>query len=73
MRRSAGQSGPQPLPQSLVAELIEAGISPSTVLAMEGWKAQEVVELLRSSRRRETARWGGGPGESPAAPLGVPQ
>jgi len=33
-----------------VAELVRAGLSPSTVLAMEAWKAQEVLELLRDSR-----------------------
>jgi hypothetical protein len=69
MRRTAGLPGSQPLPEALVSELIAAGISRSTALAMERWKAQEVLELLRFARARESQRWGGGGGEAPAAPL----
>ena len=32
----------------MVAELIKAGLSVSTALAMEAWKAQEVLDLLRA-------------------------
>jgi hypothetical protein len=31
----------------VVAELIRAGVSPETAMAMERWKADEVLELLR--------------------------
>ena len=37
----------QPPPQAVVAELMRAGVSQETALAMERWKAQEVLELLR--------------------------
>ena len=32
---------------AIVAELVRAGVSEETALAMERWKAQEVLELLR--------------------------
>jgi hypothetical protein len=32
---------------AVVAELIRAGVSPETAMAMERWKADEVLELLR--------------------------
>jgi hypothetical protein len=73
MRRPAGPPGLQPLPEALVAELIEAGISRATVQTMERWKALEVLELLRSTRNRETPRLGVGSGEAPSAPLFAPQ
>ena len=38
----------QPPSQAVVAELVRAGLSPETAMAMERWKAQEVLELLRS-------------------------
>lgn len=47
MRRSAGPSGPRPLPDAVISALLSAGLSRATVLAMEGWKAQEVLDLLR--------------------------
>ncbi|GAC1338922.1 MAG: hypothetical protein NVSMB29_05430 [Candidatus Dormibacteria bacterium] len=37
----------QPPPPNVVAELIRAGVSMTTALAMERWKAQEVLDLLR--------------------------
>jgi hypothetical protein len=37
----------QPPPAPLVAELIRAGVSQTTAMAMERWKAQEVLDLLR--------------------------
>jgi hypothetical protein len=36
----------QPPPSPLVTALVRAGISFSTAMAMERWKAQEVLELL---------------------------
>ena len=39
----------QPPPPPLVAALVRAGLSHSTVLAMESWKAREVLDLLRLS------------------------
>ena len=37
----------RPLPDDVVRSLVSAGLSSSTVQAMEGWKAREVLELLR--------------------------
>jgi hypothetical protein len=37
----------QPPTAAVVAELIRAGVSPETAMAMERWKADEVLELLR--------------------------
>ena len=37
----------QPPSQAVVAELVRAGVSHETAMAMERWKAQEVLELLR--------------------------
>ncbi|MFN2451420.1 MAG: hypothetical protein ABR541_03615 [Candidatus Dormibacteria bacterium] len=37
----------QPPAPAVVAELIRAGVSMTTALAMERWKAQEVLDLLR--------------------------
>jgi len=31
----------------VIAELVRAGVSHETAMAMERWKAQEVLELLR--------------------------
>jgi hypothetical protein len=36
-----------------VTALVSAGISWSTAMAMERWKAQEVLDLLRGSSRRD--------------------
>jgi len=36
-----------PPPPNVVAELIRAGVSMTTAMAMERWKAQEVLDLLR--------------------------
>jgi hypothetical protein len=38
----------QPPPPTIVEALIRAGISAQTVAAMEGWKAREVLDLLRA-------------------------
>lgn len=37
----------QPPSAAIVAELVRAGVSLETALAMERWKAEEVLELLR--------------------------
>jgi hypothetical protein len=37
----------KPPSAAIVAELIRAGVSPETAEAMERWKAEEVLELLR--------------------------
>jgi hypothetical protein len=37
----------QPPSAAVVAELVRAGVSEETALAMERWKAEEVLELLR--------------------------
>jgi hypothetical protein len=36
----------QPPPQPVISELMRAGLSLSTAMAMEPWKAREVLELL---------------------------
>jgi len=36
----------RPPPAALVTALVRAGVSWSTAMAMERWKAQEVLELL---------------------------
>jgi hypothetical protein len=41
----------QPPPAPVVEDLIRAGLTRSTALAMESWKAREVLELLRESER----------------------
>ncbi len=46
----------QPPPAPIVAELMRAGLSFSTAMAMERWKAQEVLELLRPDVTDETLR-----------------
>ena len=43
MRRSPGR---QPLPDALIAALLRAGVSLPTALAMERYKAVEILELL---------------------------
>lgn len=37
----------RPPSAAVVAELVRAGLSLETALAMEWWKAEEVLELLR--------------------------
>ena len=70
------------MPETIVTELLRAGLSRSTVLAMEGWKAQEVFDLLHSahlgdghhrspelhSRSHDLGSLGG-PASSPAGPV----
>lgn len=43
----------QPPPDRVVEDLMRAGVTRSTAMAMEGWKAREVLELLRESARLE--------------------
>ncbi|MHB8719106.1 MAG: hypothetical protein ACYDAC_09490 [Candidatus Dormibacteria bacterium] len=54
----------QPPAGADVAALVAAGISWSTAMAMEAWKAREVLDLLRGSAhpeaRMEPARRGRG-------------
>ena len=38
----------QPPSAAIVAELVRAGVSLETALAMERWKAEEVLELLHA-------------------------
>jgi hypothetical protein len=70
------------VPETLVTELLRAGLSRSTVLAMERWKAQEVFDLLHSAHFGDGHRWSaefqsrghglgslGGPAGSPAGPV----
>ena len=49
----------QPPPAPLVAALMRAGVSWDTAMAMERWKAQEVLDLLQHHPQR--ARRGEGP------------
>jgi hypothetical protein len=51
----------EPPPTPIITELLRAGLSLSTAMAMEPWKAAEVLELLRSSLRVEAR-------QEPAAP-----
>jgi hypothetical protein len=70
------------VPETIVTELLRAGLSRSTVLAMEGWKAQEVFDLLHSAHlgagHRQSPEFRsrshglgslGGPASSPAGPV----
>ena len=51
----------QPPPTPVISELLSVGLSLSTAMAMEPWKAREVLELLHTSRRRD-------PHQEPATP-----
>ena len=42
----------KPPSQAIVAELVRAGVSHETAMAMERWKAEEVLELLRFGPER---------------------
>ncbi len=70
------------MPETVAAELLRAGLSRGTVLAMESWKAQEVLELLHSVHAGEGRHWVRelrsrapgrspmpGPANSPAGPV----
>lgn len=70
------------MPEPVVTELLRAGLSRSTVLAMEHWKAQEVLDLLHSAHLGDGHRWApdfcsrgsgrtslGGPASSPVGPV----
>jgi hypothetical protein len=41
----------QPPPPPVVAELVRFGLSWSTAMAMEPWKAREVLDLLHGTGR----------------------
>ena len=82
MRRIPGPIGRQPVPETLVTALLRAGLSRSTVLAMERWKAQEVFDLLHSAHLGDGHRRApefhargrglgplGGPASSPTGPV----
>jgi len=43
----------QPPPDPVVEDLMRAGVTRSTAMAMELWKAREVLELLREPARGE--------------------
>lgn len=45
----------QPPPAPVVAALMRAGVSWDTAMAMERWKAQEVLELLQQEQRSGAA------------------
>jgi len=68
MRRTPGSKGRPPVPESTVTELIRAGLSRSTVLAMETWKAQEVLDLLHSAHAGEAHHWAPGWGSRASDP-----
>jgi len=70
------------VPETVAGELMRAGLSRNTVLAMESWKAQEVLDLLHSSHAGEGRHWVlelrsrapgrpqlSGPPSSPAGPV----
>lgn len=44
----------KPPSQAIVAELVRAGVSHETAMAMERWKAEEVLDLLRFGPERAT-------------------
>lgn len=50
----------RPPTQAIVAELVRAGVSHETAMAMERWKAQEVLELLRFGPERGVPAMSGG-------------
>jgi hypothetical protein len=56
----------QPPPQAVVAELVRAGVSQETATAMERWKAQEVLELLRFGADAGPPSMSGGKGRPEA-------
>jgi len=45
----------RPPPAALVSALVRAGVSFSTAMAMERWKAQEVLDLLGGSSQASRA------------------
>ena len=71
MRQAAGPPGPRRLSDSVVSALLEAGLSRATVQAMETWKAQEVLDLLRSTGSPSARCWAAGP-PPVVAPLFAP-
>ena len=51
----------QPPPDPVVEDLMRAGVTRSTAMAMETWKAREVLELLRYPVHAELAMGAIGP------------
>ena len=51
----------QPPPEPVVEDLMRAGVTRSTALAMETWKAREVLELLRDTSRGDLSMGAIGP------------
>jgi hypothetical protein len=62
----ASFAGPTAASEAVISELIRAGLSLGTVMAMEAWKSQEVLGLLRSVRVGEAT------GRTPVVPLNPP-
>jgi len=56
------QARQQP-PEAVISALTRAGLSLGTVLSMEAWKAQEVLDLLHS------VHVGAAPGPTPVVPM----
>lgn len=57
MRPNPASPGRQPLPETVVTQLLLAGLSRRTVLAMEARKAQEVLDLLHSAHLGDGRSW----------------
>ena len=54
----------QPPSATVVAELMRAGLSWSTAMAMDRWKAEEVLDLLRAAVKDGSRRGGTSSGTS---------
>jgi hypothetical protein len=51
-----GFAAHQPPPPTVVEALVRAGLTPTTARAMDRWKAEEVLELLRQHGRTDAPR-----------------
>ena len=51
----------QPPPDPVIEDLMRAGVTRSTAMAMETWKAREVLELLRDTARADLSMGAIGP------------
>jgi outer membrane cobalamin receptor len=51
----------RPPPAALVSALVRAGVSADTAMAMERWKAQEVLDLLHGAAPVSSHAEGGTP------------
>ena len=51
----------RPPPETVILALTRAGISRATAMAMEPWKAQEVLDLLAERRLQGVRMLRGGP------------